>query len=138
MKVIVRVKTPSGEYWKTKKVEKDGKTIVMQKGKGKLAGWKFTFDNRALIVKHDLFRTKYYLDVFHDSTKTIAYDYSLPDTEQPKLTKNNVKDVARWEALKQRYSTMGQQKTPFIAYLTFIGVVVAVVLLILSNRGVMI
>ena len=135
-KIKVRVKTPFEEWVKWCKPEPDGKTIVVEKPKGKKAGWKFEFTNRSLVPFRSWGRRMFAVDVFYQAQKAIEYDYMQSASTAPKLTLDHVREIATWEALKARYAKIAGAKIPtWFMLLTIILLIVNIILLlVLSGR----
>ncbi len=135
-KYVVRVQTPNGEKRSTKKCEEDGETIIMKKGHGKEPGWKFKFTPASIISLNKRFGTREAIEVFYNAPKAIEKDFTIPKEEQYKLGLKEVKQFARWEALRQRYSTMQKQGTNWIGIITLVMVGI-LLFLVLKSSGLM-
>jgi hypothetical protein len=135
-KIKVRVKTPFGEWVKWCKPELDGKTIVVEKPKAKKAGWKFEFTNQSLVPFKSWGRQMFAVDVYYQAPKAIEYDYTQETTTAPKLTLDDVKKIATWDALKARYARITGPKIPtWFMLLTIVLLVVnMILLLVVSGR----
>ena len=134
MKVIVRVHSPSGLQFKTRKLEDDG-TVVLQKQKKDKAGWRP--EVTSVEVKHGWFgRAKFYADIFPEAEKTFRFDYEKLTVDQPVLTRDKVKEFGSWDALRRRAKPPEGYKPNNVAiYLTLIAVVGFGVIQILIANG---
>jgi hypothetical protein len=132
-KIKVRVKTPTKEWVKWCKPQPDGETIVVEKAKTKKGGWSFKFTNKSLIPFSHRGRSFFAIDIFYNSPIAIEYDYAEDIVTKPRLTKDQVKEFASWEALKARYARMQQQKTSMLGILTVVLLVVVIILELRSS-----
>lgn len=107
-KILVRIKQPGlpeKEVWRKPEVHGQQTRIIMEKDEGKQAGWKFTFDNDCLILRKSLLKTYFALDVKPDAPRACKWTGTLPDSEQPTLTKSEVKQYAKTQVFERRYNT---------------------------------
>jgi hypothetical protein len=133
-KIKVRVKTPSKEWVKWCKPLDDGETIVVEKAKAKKAGWSFKFTNKSLVPFRSWGRQMFAIDVFYHAPKAIEYDFTQDTATAPKLTKDQVKEFATWEALKARYAKIAGAKFPtWFMVLVVVLLIVNIILQLLSS-----
>lgn len=107
-KILVRIKQPGlpeKEVWRKPEVHGQQTRIVMEKDEGKHAGWKFIIDSDCLILKKSLFKTYYAVDVKPDAPRACKWTGTLPDADQPTLTKDEVKRYAKTQVFERRYNT---------------------------------
>lgn len=131
----VRVKTPIGEQKHYKKPEKDGKSITMQKARGKRPGWKFTFTRESLYFIPKWFgRKRLGLDILFHAEKAIDYDFKLKLASQPKWTKTESKEFIEAEILKQRGMGLKLQLPLLFWLVLIIGLVNVVFSLLLYMK----
>lgn len=136
-KIKIRVKTPIGEREEWKKPKKDGKTVVMEKARGKKAGWKFTFSRKSLyFTKRFPGRRILTLDIIANSLKAIEYDFKKLIIYPYGLTLEDMKNINRADILKQRGQGLKLQlPTIFWLVLLLCGINLVMGLAILSKLG---
>lgn len=137
-KIKVRIKTPLMEIVKWVKPERDGKTLVIDKGKEKkgIPRWEATFTNKSLVPMKGRFRKQTAVDIFVGAKKCIEYDYSINESLPYGLTIRDILDFLTAKILKQRGSGI-KQPTSVLAYVT-IGLLIIVLIegfLILNRIG---
>jgi hypothetical protein len=135
-KIKVRIKTPTKEWIKWCKPLDDGETIVVEKGKTKRAGWSFKFTNKSLVPFRSWGRQFFAIDIFYHAENAIEYDFSQDKATAPKLTKDQVKEFATWEALKARYAKITGAKFPtwFMVLVLLLLIINLVMQLVTSGR----
>lgn len=84
-KVLVKVKTASGEYTKYKRIdqEKTGDRVQMQTERGKRPEWHFNLGKSSLYWSRRFGKWRLTIDVFQFSQKAIQYDWVGQKIEQP-------------------------------------------------------
>lgn len=136
-KIKVRIKTPLEEKVRWIKPEADGKTIVMEKAGKKKMGWSFEFTNKSLVPLRHWWGGLYYaVDIFFDASKAIEYEYALSQIDQPKLTKEQAREINRLDAFKRRYGKVAQPMSSTVQWIMLFLLIGIIILLILSMRGV--
>jgi len=135
-RVLIRVKTPLKEFRRWIKPHNDGKTIIMEKGKGKKPEWRFTYTKQSVVPFSHWFSEKKAIDVFYESEHAIEYNYPRKITVQPRLTKEQIRVFALMEAMKQRYSKLPKLPLPSLFWVVLIGIVVNVILTLMMMQGV--
>jgi len=134
MKVIVRVKTPAYEYSKKRKVENDGKTIIMRKSSKTKGGWKFTIPEGALNVRPSWLGAKYFVDILAEAPEAIKYDNKLEPDKIPKWDKDQSKKFIEAEILKKAATEPKEKGNTLIWILVMLGIGNIVLTLITSGR----
>lgn len=141
-KILVRIKQPGlpeKEVWRKPEVHGQQTRIVMEKDEGKHAGWKFTFDNDCLVLRKSLLKTYYAVDVKPDAPRACKWTGTLPDADQPTLTKDEVKRYAKTQVFERRYNTKeAGAKSSAMLILGVIGVanIILILLVFLQSRGI--
>jgi len=140
-KIKIRVKTPMGEKNHYRKVEDDGKTIIMEKGsdRKKKPKWKFTFSNKSVnFTKYLLgLRERKTIDVFYHAPKAIEYEYDTKKAKTPRYDKKTSKEFIEMEGLKKR-GELSKYPLPSLFWLMFLTNLLCLggIFLIISRFGI--
>ncbi len=84
-KLRIRIKRPLGELVITRRVEKNGTSVVVWKERGKRPEWKFNFDRNCVYPTKKTFigGRQDTVDVFPFSTEAVSYNYIADETDAP-------------------------------------------------------
>ena len=134
-RLMVRIKSPIGEQTKWIKPEKDGKTLVVEKAKGRKVGWSFTFSRSSLYYVKRMFRKYIALDVIYDAPKAIEYDFKTKESVLPVWDRSAFERVAVETGFKM-LARMVKIQLPMIFWLMIMLQIVIIVLIMLNLMGV--
>ena len=100
MKVYVRVRKLLDAPILKRTVEKDGKTVIVYKRKGKKEpGW--PLEITSIQPKKGLFGTKLYVDAYPYARKTISFNHSNETIDEPRWNKEESHRYINAEILKK-------------------------------------
>lgn len=135
-KIKIRIKRPIGEIEEWKKPQKDGKTIIMQKSRGKKnPGWKFTFSRASLyFTKRWPGRKILTLDIIANSLKAIEYDFKKCMAYPYGLTLKDIIRINRADILEQRGQGLKMQLPTLFWLVLIMGVVNLIMSLAVLQR----
>jgi hypothetical protein len=134
MKVTVRVKTPAFEYSRKRKIENDGKTVIMRKSSKTKGGWRFTIPKGSLNVRPSFWGTKYFVDILAEAPEAIKYDTELDSAKMPKWDKDQSKRFIEAEILKKAATEPKEKSSMILWIIALIGIGNIVLTLITSGR----
>jgi hypothetical protein len=121
-KIVVRVKSPGAEKVYLKKPELDGKTIIMEKAKGKNTGWHFIYDQIEIVKSGPmgLFRSRS-VSVIYGAEKSISLLYEGKDKDAPCWDRRTEQKLFEAEVIKAAGKTGQKLEVPLILYLLIFG-----------------
>jgi hypothetical protein len=136
-KLLVRIKTPSGEIHKRVDLKLGEQEITLQKGKKDKSEWKVKIGSKAGAVStyRTFFGTQKVMDIHQDAIKPIVYDYDLKETDQPKFDKKTSKKLTEPNLLQALAAIAGHLPLPPIFWLSIIIGAINLVLTFVIMRG---
>ena len=120
-KLRIRIKRPLGEVTVTRKVERDGVTVIVWKKRGELPEWKFTFDRDSVYPTKKTFLGGKVetVDAFPFATEAVKYDYLAKEEDQAiydRYTEEKLVNAKVLEGLGEEE----KQKAPALLWIIFI------------------
>lgn len=136
-KLLVRIKTPSGEIHKRVDLKLGEQEITIQKGKKDKSEWKVKMGSKAGAVStyRTFFGTQKVMDIHQDAIKPIVYDYDLKETDQPKFDRKTSKKLTEPNLLQALAAIAGHLPLPPIFWLSIIIGAINLVLTFVIMRG---
>jgi hypothetical protein len=134
MKLHVRVRQKLDAPVLKRKVEKDGKTVIVYKSKGKKEpGWKFKITDGSVQPKKTLFGTKLFVDIYPDADSPIVFNHDNKTIDEPRWDKKQ-----SWKFIIAKIlEKMGQEpkeKTSIALWIIAGLVMVSIILPFITGR----
>lgn len=107
-KYLVRVQQIGDEKKKIRRVQNDGKTIIMEKEKSKHPGWKFVFSRESVHPTRRFGIIWPTIDVLYHAPKAVEWDLEGRKVEMPHWDKDTSHNFITSQLIKALSSVLGE------------------------------
>jgi hypothetical protein len=135
LKVLVKVKTASGEYVKIKKIEDDGETIIMQKQRGKRPEWHFNLKGSSLYWSRRFGKRWPSVDVFQWASKAVSYQWETKEVDAPLYDRATEQEIVNKAILDKAGEKVPGQQPGLIVAVLFLCIIIVFMLAYLMFKA---